>query len=78
MADQQGLDRIDIAAERPRQRRSRRIMLLSAAEKLPKDIQNEQERINIILYFLALRLATLPNIEDEEDFLPTFQLPTDM
>lgn len=77
MADQQGLGQIDIAAGRPRQRRSRRNMLLSAAGKLPKDIQNEQERINIILYFLA----TLPNIEDdedEEDFLSTFQLPTDM
>ena len=81
MVDQQGLGRLDIAAERPRQRHSRRIMLLSAAEKLPKDIQNEQERINIILYFLALRRATLPNIEDdedEEDFLSTFQLLTDM
>ena len=48
MADQQGLGRIDIAAGRPRQRRSKRNMLQSAAEKLPKDIQNEQERINII------------------------------
>ena len=78
MADQQGLGRLDIAAGRPRQRRSRRSMLLSAAEKLPKDITKKQERINIILYFLALRRATLPNIEDGEDFLSNFQLSTDM